>query len=44
MKCVEELVKEVYDSCKIPFQLTIEEVGEFSTPLLIIITLSAVSR
>ena len=33
MKCVEELVKEVYDSCKIPFQLTIEEVGEFSTPL-----------
>ena len=33
MKCVEKLVKEVYDSCKIPFQLTIEEVGEFSTPL-----------
>ncbi len=32
MKCIEKLVNEIYISCKIPFQLIINEVGEFSTP------------
>ena len=32
MKCIEKLVNEIYSSCKIPFQLIINEVGEFSTP------------
>lgn len=32
MKCIEKLVNEIYMSCKIPFQLIINEVGEFSTP------------
>lgn len=32
MKCIEELVNEIYNSCKIPFQLIIDEVGEYSTP------------
>lgn len=31
MKCIEKLVNEIYISCKIPFQLIINEVGEFST-------------
>lgn len=32
MKCIEKLVNEIYISCKIPFQLIINEVGKFSTP------------
>ena len=32
MKCIEELVNEVYNSCKIPFQLIIDELSEYSTP------------
>ena len=32
MKCIEKLVNEVYNSCKIPFQLIMHDVGEYSTP------------
>lgn len=32
MKCIEELVNEIYNSCKIPFQLIIDELCEYSTP------------
>lgn len=32
MKCIEKLVNEIYSNCKIPFQLIINELGEFSTP------------
>ena len=32
MKCIEKLVNEVYNSCKIPFQLIMQDVGEYSTP------------
>ena len=55
MKCIEKLVNEVYNSCKIPFQLIMHDVGEYSTPQfeiaqnevnrdLFIITLSAASK
>lgn len=32
MECIEKLVNEIYNNCKIPFQLIINDVGEFSTP------------
>ena len=32
MKYIEKLVNEVYNSCKIPFQLIMHDVGEYSTP------------
>lgn len=32
MKCIEKLVDDIYSSCKIPFQLIINEVGKYSTP------------
>lgn len=32
MKCIEELVNEVYNGCKIPFQLIIDNLYEYSTP------------
>lgn len=32
MECIENIVNEIYSSCKIPFQLIINDIGEFSTP------------
>lgn len=32
MKCIEELVNEIYYSSQIPFQLTVDEIGQYESP------------
>ena len=31
MECIENMVKDIYECCKIPFQLSIESLGDYET-------------